>query len=100
VLEASTGIEALKIWKEQRTEIQLLLTDMMMSEGMTGKDLAQQLRKENPKLKVIYMSGYSADLLGKDYKLQVGVNFLAKPFQLPMLAQTVRNCLDKQTEGK
>jgi len=98
VLEASTGVKALEVWKAHRAEIRLLLTDLIMPDGMTGKELGQRLVKKNPKLKVIYMSGYSADLIGKDFPLQEGVNFLTKPFQTQKLAQTIRDCLDKPAE--
>jgi PAS domain S-box-containing protein len=94
VLEASTGIKALNVWKEHSAEIHLLLTDLMMPEGMTGKELGQRLLQENPKLKVIYMSGYSPDIVAKDFPLQEGVNFLIKPFQVQQLAQTIRLNLD------
>jgi PAS domain S-box-containing protein len=95
VLEATNGIEALKVWKQDRDEIHLLLTDLLMPGGMTGKQLGKQLLKENPKLKVIYASGYSSEVAGKDFPLKEGVNFLTKPFQAHKLAQTVRNLLDK-----
>jgi PAS domain S-box-containing protein len=94
VLEAIDGIEALEVWKQNRGGIHLLLTDLVMPGGMTGKDLGERLLKENPKLKVIYASGYSGEIAGKDFPLEEGVNFLAKPFQTQKLAQTVRNCLD------
>jgi PAS domain S-box-containing protein len=97
ILEAPTGGKALEVWKEHHAEIRLLLTDLVMPEGMSGKDLAQRLLGENPKLKVIYMSGYSAELAGHDLSLQEGVNFLAKPFQMQRLAQTIRNRLDQST---
>jgi len=95
VLEAIDGIEALEVWKQNRDGIHLLLTDLLMPGGMTGKDLAERLLKENPKLKVIYASGYSAEGAGKGFPLEEGINFLTKPFQAQKLAQTVRNCLDK-----
>jgi PAS domain S-box-containing protein len=94
VLEVSTGVKALEIWKEHRKEISLLLTDLLMPDGITGKALAQLLLQENPKLKVVYMSGYGAEAVGKDLPLQEGVNFLTKPFQVQKLAQTVRQMLD------
>jgi two-component system, cell cycle sensor histidine kinase and response regulator CckA len=94
ILEAPTGVKALEVWKENRDEIRLLLTDLVMPDGMTGKDLAQRILQENPKLKVIYMSGYSAEVAGKDFPLKEGVNFLTKPFQAFKLAQTIRNNLD------
>jgi PAS domain S-box-containing protein len=95
VLEASTGAQALELWQAHRAEINLLLTDMVMPGGMTGKELGEKLSLENPKLKVIYMSGYSTDLIGKDFPLQEGVNFLPKPFQAQKLAQTIRDSLDQ-----
>jgi two-component system cell cycle sensor histidine kinase/response regulator CckA len=95
VIEAVNGIEALEIWKQHRGEIHLLFTDMVMPGGMTGKDLGERLLKEDPKLKVIYASGYSAEIVSNDFPLQEGVNFLTKPFQAHKLAQTIRNILDK-----
>jgi PAS domain S-box-containing protein len=94
VLEAVNGIEALKIWEQYRDGIHLLLTDVVMPGGMSGIDLGERLLKENPKLKVIYNSGYSAEVAGKDFPLKEGVNFLAKPVQAFKLAQTVRQNLD------
>ena len=95
VLEASTGPNALTVWQKHHAEIHLLLTDLMMPEGMSGRELAQRLIRKNSKLKVIYMSGYSPEVVSRDFPLQEGVNFLAKPFQTPQLAQTIRDCLDK-----
>jgi PAS domain S-box-containing protein len=94
VLEARNGIEALEVWKEHDDEIDLLLTDLVMPGGMTGKDLGERLSRENPELKVIYASGYSAEIAGKDFPLKEGVNFLTKPFQGQKLAETIRNILD------
>ncbi len=94
ILEAPTGVKALEVWKQNRDKIRLLLTDLVMPDGMTGKDLAQRLLGENPKLKVIYMSGYSVEVAGKDFPLKEGANFLTKPFQAAKLAQTIRNNLD------
>jgi two-component system cell cycle sensor histidine kinase/response regulator CckA len=93
VLEAANGVEALEVWKQHRDKIHLLLTDLVMPDGINGKELGEQLLKENPKLKVIYASGYSAEIAGKDFSLKEGVNFLTKPFEAHKLAQTVRDCL-------
>jgi len=95
ILEAPNGADALEIWKKNRHDIRLLMTDLAMPGGMTGKQLAQRILKENPKLKVIYMSGHSADVVGKDLPMAEGVNFLAKPFQVHKLAQAVRDGLDQ-----
>jgi len=94
VLDAANGIEALALLRQHGSEIRLALTDMVMPGGMTGIELGARLLKENPKLKVIYASGYSAEVAGKDFPLTEGVNFLSKPFQTAHLAQTVRTALD------
>lgn len=93
IVEAPTGTLALKVWEQNRSEIRLLLTDLVMPDGMTGKELAQRLRQNDPELKVIYMSGYSAEVAGKDFPLKEGVNFLTKPFPAARLAQTIRSAL-------
>jgi len=97
VLEAGTGAEALKTWDRHQSEIALLLTDLVMPGGMTGKELAESLLQKEPKLKVIYLSGYSPDTANQDFKLEEGVNFFTKPFQTHKLAQAIRDKLDKLT---
>ncbi len=99
ILEAPTGVKALEVWKQNSNEIRLLLTDLVMPDGMTGKDLAQRVLGENPSLKVIYMSGYSAEVVGKDFPLKEGDNFLTKPFQASKLARTIREKLDGKTQS-
>jgi PAS domain S-box-containing protein len=93
VIEAASGIEALKAWDEHDGRIDLLLTDMVMPEGMTGSDVAAQLRRRKPELKVIFTSGYSAEVVGRNFS-QTEAAFLSKPYLPPQLAQTVRQCLD------
>jgi FixJ family two-component response regulator len=66
---------------------------MVMPDGISGRQLADQLKIENPQIKVIYTTGYSPDLMGKDVNLQEGVNFLQKPYPPQKLVETVRNCL-------
>ncbi len=95
VLEASSGDNALELWQQHRDEIHLLLTDLVMPGGTTGKELAERLLKQNSKLKVIYTSGYSAEIGDKELTLEDGVNFLTKPFVLQKLAQTIRKLLDQ-----
>ena len=94
VLEASHGKEALQVWEKHAPEIDLLLTDMMMPEGISGWELATKLQGERPGLKVIYTSGYSVDLLARDGEFGEGIHFLPKPYHPHALAKTVRDCLD------
>ena len=96
VISASNGVEALKIWDQQDGRIDLLLTDLVMPEGMNGRDLAIQLRQRKPELKVIYTSGYSAGVIGEESSLRDGL-FLQKPYRPPALAELVRRCLDGTT---
>ena len=95
VLSAVSGVNALEIWQEHRDDIHLVLTDMVMPGGVSGRELASRLIAEKPGLKVIYTSGFSADLAGKGMSLNDGVNFLQKPWDLQTLAGTVRACLDR-----
>jgi PAS domain S-box-containing protein len=94
VWQASSGGDALGVWQEHKGEISLLLTDLVMPGNMNGHELAEKLRAERPGLKVIFTSGYSADIVGKNFKLEPDLNFLQKPYQPQTLAQTVRRCLD------
>lgn len=94
ILEAPTGVKALEVWRQNRREIGLLVTDLMMPDGMTGNVLAQKILEDNPELNVIYMSGYSADIVDNNLILQEGANFLSKPFQSIKLAKLIREKLD------
>jgi len=93
VLEAENGVQALKVWEEHQGKIDLLLTDMVMPGGVSGAELAQQLRQRKPDLRVIYSSGYSSEIVGKNFSEHDPV-FLAKPYRPPQLAHRVRKCLD------
>jgi PAS domain S-box-containing protein len=92
ILTASSGADALRVWDEHQGRIDLLLTDMIMPGGMTGGDLAADLKKRQPNLKVIYTSGYSAELVGKDMGKGTTA-FLPKPYQPQQVARLVREVL-------
>ncbi len=94
VIEAVSGVAALPIWEQHKEKIQLLLTDMVMPHGISGRELADKLIAAKPELKVIYSSGYSLAVVGTDMILQEGLNFLQKPYHPRKLAQAVRDCLD------
>ena len=93
VWEAGNGLEASRLWQQHRDRIRLLLTDMVMPEGMTGLDLAEQLRAQQPGLPVIISSGYSAELLGPRGQTTAGITYLPKPCAPEALARKVRECL-------
>jgi len=94
VISASSGVKALEEWGQRKEKIHLLITDLVMPGGVMGRDLGQQLFAEDPELKVIYTSGYSPGLAGKDMALLEGKNFLAKPYPPVRLLKAVRDCLD------
>jgi PAS domain S-box-containing protein len=94
VYQAGDGTEAVEVWNAKKKEIQLLLTDLIMPGAMNGRELAEKIWQEKPDLKVIFSSGYSADIVGKDFKLETDTNFLQKPYHPQTLAVIVRRCLD------
>jgi signal transduction histidine kinase/ActR/RegA family two-component response regulator len=96
MIEAPTGIDALHVWQENRDTIQLLLTDLVMPDGMSGIELAQRIKEDAPQMKVIYMSGYSPEIAAKNVSLHEGVDFLAKPFHAHELAEIIREALDRK----
>ena len=71
-------------------------TDMKMPKGMSGHELAENLKALKPDLKVIYTSGYSPEVAGYDLELQEEMNFLPKPYPPSTLLRIVRNCLNSQ----
>ena len=94
VFQAVNGQNALQIWADYKNEIDLVFTDVIMPGGMNGRELAEKLWTEKPKLKVIFSTGYGADALGKDFKLDPQLNFLQKPYLPQTLALIIRRCLD------
>jgi PAS domain S-box-containing protein len=94
VLEAASGADALRVWAEHRPAIGLLITDLVMPGGMSGRELADRLRAEDPGLRILLTSGYSAELAGREPPLIDGQNFLEKPYRLAKLLDVVRRRLD------
>jgi len=95
ILEASTGKEALEVWRKSAAEIDLLLTDMVMPEGVSGVNLAEWLLADRPDLKIIFTSGYSSTEVGEELLMRSHTRFLQKPYTHLALAKTVRDCLDQ-----
>jgi PAS domain S-box-containing protein len=94
VILAANGVEALEVWREAGEEVDLLLTDMVMPEGIGGRELAGRLRAQRPTLKVLFTSGYSPDMLGTDRGAEEPLPFLQKPYQVATLLKAVRTRLD------
>jgi signal transduction histidine kinase/DNA-binding response OmpR family regulator len=94
VLEAESGAAAWLLWQQQRANIDMLITDMVMPGGIGGRELAAKTLAEKPALKVIYCSGYTDDMLGPDSVLRVNGNFLEKPFSPDELLRRVRAQFD------
>jgi two-component system cell cycle sensor histidine kinase/response regulator CckA len=94
VLEANSGTVALQIWRQRKSSIDLLLTDMVMPEGISGRDLEEKLRVEKPDLKVIFCSGYAAEFFNNNAPLRDKDHFLRKPFDPQELLTMVRSVLD------
>jgi two-component system, cell cycle sensor histidine kinase and response regulator CckA len=96
VLESCNGKTALEIWGEHRAKIDLLLTDLILPDGMAGPELAKILQASKPGLKVLYTSGYDNDRLAKEFPPGERVNFVQKPFHARKLAEVVYDCLNSK----
>jgi len=97
VLSAPNGRVALEIWAEHQAEVDLLLTDVVMPESISGRELANTLLRKKPDLKVIFTSGYSAELIGTDFEQEKKHAFLPKPYRPERLAQTVASHLQSRS---
>jgi PAS domain S-box-containing protein len=93
ILEARDGSEALAIAEQHIGPVHLLLTDVIMPK-MCGKELAQQLQKNRPDIRVLYMSGYSELLVSHQGILDANVALIEKPFSEEGLLQRIRTVLD------
>ncbi len=95
IVAASNAPDAIELWQKHRDEISLLFTDIVMPGGLNGRELAERLRADRPALKVIYCSGYDANILGGDALNVPGTRFLAKPFDMRQTVRLVRELLDQ-----
>jgi signal transduction histidine kinase/CheY-like chemotaxis protein len=96
ILEASSGKDALEVWNRNTAQIDLLLTDMVMPEGVSGIELAEKLLAAQPGLRIIFTSGYTADEVSPEVLARTRAQFLQKPYSHASLAKIVRECLDKK----
>jgi DNA-binding response OmpR family regulator len=95
VLRASSGEAALRVAEQHVGSIDLLLADVVMP-GMSGRELADRLRPLRPNVKVIYMSAFSAEVMGEHGVLDANAPFVSKPFTTDFLVQTVRRILGSE----
>ena len=97
VWTAESAEAALEIWRAHAADVSLLLTDILMPGSLTGRELAERLHQDHPGLKVIFMSGYSADIVGgdTDFIKRLGGCFLQKPCPSRTILETIRKCLDE-----
>jgi CheY-like chemotaxis protein len=94
VVQASNGHDAMRLWRDQGHQVELVLTDMVMPDGMTGLELIARIRRDKPNIRVIVSSGYCAEMTDVEKSTATGLRFLPKPYQVLDLAKTVRDCLD------
>jgi CheY-like chemotaxis protein len=98
VLEAAHGAQAFEIGVRYNGPIHLLVTDLVMP-YMSGRALADVLRQGRPALRVLFVSGYSAEI-PPEITLEPCASFLAKPYLPSVLARCVRELLDRRVEGE
>ncbi|OLB37304.1 MAG: hypothetical protein AUH11_09020 [Acidobacteria bacterium 13_2_20CM_57_17] len=99
VIEAHTPEEAERLARNNGAEIHLLLTDVVMP-GSSGRELAKRLTGRYPNLRVLYMSGYTYNVIAQDGTLEEGISFLQKPFTPQVLSEKVREVLDRSVSAK
>jgi two-component system, cell cycle sensor histidine kinase and response regulator CckA len=94
VIEAKDGLQAVDAAARHKGRIDLMVTDVVMP-GMSGGQLAELLAEKYPKMKVLFISGYSEKVVLRHNILEVQANFLQKPFTLKSLGGKVREVLGK-----
>ena len=99
VMEAADGNRAIAAWQSYSGRIDLLLTDMVMPGGLSGRDVAERFCADRPESKVIFSSGYSESLFGGDLGLREGVTYLPKPYLARQLTDAVARALSGEAVG-
>ncbi len=94
VLQAIDGLDALSVWSKRKAEIDLVVTDIVMPNGLLGHVLADRLLADKKELKIIFSSGYSEEFATADRPAERQFSFLQKPYRLEELVHKVRTCLD------
>ena len=96
VVEAETGREAMQIWEQYSSEVRLVMTDLRMPGGCSGRQLADWLFDRNPRLQIILTSGFIPEADDRAFAERMDGAFLQKPYKSAHLLQMVRECLDRQ----
>ncbi len=91
-LQATSGKDAIDVLREYSGEIHLLVTDVVMP-GMSGKELAETIGKKRPEMKIIFMSGYTENIIAHHGVLEQGINYISKPITPVALTQKIRSVL-------
>lgn len=97
VLVASSGEAALALYEKERDKIDLVLTDLVMPDGMSGKELTEQLRNLGAQIPIIYTSGYSEEFATNELNLVRGTSFIEKPYTPDELRSITKQALLKDT---
>ncbi len=100
VFAAETAAAALRLWQEERGAIDLLLTDVILPGGMSGRVLAHRLQSEQPALAVLFSSGHREDVSATDFEAFVAGDFLPKPYEPTQLVAEVRSVLDRRNRAR
>ena len=96
VIEADSAFKAQMVWRDNWQSIDLLVTDLVMPQ-LGGKELAETLRAAQPSLPVLFVSGYSAEIISRHGVLARDAQFLNKPYTPGVLARKIREILDQST---
>lgn len=96
VIPVTSGEDAIHVSGEFDGIIHLLLTDVILP-GMNGRAVADEILKTRPGIKVLYISGYTGDLISRSGILEKGLHFISKPFSSVELAHKIRSILDQKS---
>jgi CheY-like chemotaxis protein len=96
VIDACDGTEAISLWQEHESEIDLVVTDLEMP-GINGRQLVQRLKVDRLGLKAIFVSGYTSGQSGEEADVDESARFLPKPYRLKDLTEMVQDCLSRKS---
>jgi CheY-like chemotaxis protein len=95
VLEAADGEQALRVFGSNSTNVDLLLTDVVLPGKIGGRDMAERIKSIRPEIRILFMSGYTENSIVHHGRLDDGVQLIAKPFNREQLARKVADVLTR-----